>query len=157
MNGFSASGTFANRFTLIHPELIAGVACGGINAITILPISKLDGKKLKYPLGIYDFETLFASKFNITEYQKVPQFIYMGENDNNDAVLFDDAYSNSERKIIFKLLGKIMIPDRFLNCEKIYTKNKVNSTFKIYPNIGHETEQTVFLDVYTFFKNIISQ
>lgn len=157
MNGFSASGTFANRFTLIHPELIAGVACGGINAIAILPITKLDGEKLKYPLGTNDFETLFAEKFNLTAYQKVPQYIYMGENDNNDAVLFDDAYSNSERKIIHKLLGKTMIPDRFLNCEKIYTKNNLNSTFKIYPNIGHETEQTVFLDVYTFFKNIIAQ
>lgn len=157
MNGFSASGTFTNRFTLIHPEIVAGAACGGINAITILPVAKLEGKKLKYPLGIYDFETLFASEFNGSEYQKVPQYIYMGEKDNNDAVLFDDAYSDSERKIIYKLLGKTMIPDRFLNCGKIYTKNKVNSTFKIYPNLGHETEQTVFFDVYTFFKNIISQ
>lgn len=157
MNGFSASGTFANRFTLIHPEIVAGVACGGINAITILPIAKLDGKKLKYPLGIYDFEPLFTTKFNVTTYQQVPQFIYMGEKDTNDAVLFDDAYNNSERRIIYKLLGKIMIPDRFINCEKIYRKNNVNSTFKIYPNIGHETEQTIFLDVYTFFNNIISQ
>ncbi|PKP30159.1 MAG: hypothetical protein CVT99_14500 [Bacteroidetes bacterium HGW-Bacteroidetes-16] len=157
MNGFSASGTFANRFTLIHPELIAGVACGGINAIAILPIPKLQGKRLKYPLGIYDFETLFAAKFNVTDYQQVPQFIYMGEKDTNDAVLFDDAYSNSERKMIYQLLGKTMIPDRFLNCEKIYRSNNMNSTFKIYPNIGHETEQTIFLDVYTFFKKIISQ
>ena len=157
INGFSASGTFANRFTLIHPELVAGVACGGINAIAILPIAKLEGKKLKYPLGIYDFEALFAAKFHVATYQQVPQFIYMGEKDINDAVLFDDAYSNSERKMIYQLLGKTMIPDRFLNCEKIYRSNNMNSTFKIYPNIGHETEQTIFLDVYTFFNKIISQ
>ncbi|OFY51082.1 MAG: hypothetical protein A2W85_05210 [Bacteroidetes bacterium GWF2_41_31] len=157
INGFSASGTFANRFTLIQPEIVAGVACGGINAIAILPIAKLEEKKLKYPLGIFDFEALFAAKFNIAAYQQVPQFIYMGEKDTNDAVLFDDAYSNSERKMIYQLLGKTMIPDRFIHCEQIYRNNNVNSTFKIYPDIGHETEQTIFLDVYTFFKNIISQ
>ncbi|ESU28634.1 hypothetical protein FLJC2902T_15090 [Flavobacterium limnosediminis JC2902] len=157
MNGFSASGTFANRFTLIHPELIAGVACGGINAITILPIPESEGKSLKYPLGTKDFEKLFASKFNMKAYQKVPQYFYMGENDKNDAASFDDAYSNSEREIIYELLGKTMIPDRFTKCEHIYAENKVNSTFKTYANIGHETDQTVFMDVYIFFKNIISQ
>lgn len=156
MNGFSASGTFANRFTLIHPERVAGVACGGINGMTALPIAKLNRKKLKYPLGVFDFETIFDEPFHLTEFKSVPQYYYMGELDNNDAALFDDAYSNKERKIIFNVLGKTMIPNRFNRCEIIYAENQVNSAFKIYPNIGHQTEQTVFFDVYTFFKNIMS-
>lgn len=156
MNGFSASGTFANRFTSIHPQLVAGIACGGINAIPILPISELQETELKYPLGTSDFKLLFGIKFNLGEFQKVPQFIYMGQNDKNDAVLFDDGYSESERKIIFNLLGKVMIPDRFNKCESVYIQNKVNSTFKVYHGIGHETDKQVFDDVVEFFTKIIN-
>lgn len=157
MNGFSASGTFCNRFTLIHPTLVAATACGGINAIPILCINKLEKTELKYPIGTSDFKSLFGTDVNLEEYKKVPQFIYMGENDKNDAVLFDDAYSNSERKIIFKLLGKQLIPDRFSKCESIYIQNKVNSTFKVYPGIGHETDKKVCDEVVEFFTKIISQ
>jgi len=156
LNGFSASGTFANRFTSIHPQLVAGIACGGINAIPILPVSELQKTELKYPLGTSDFELLFGFKFNLDAFQKVPQFVYMGQNDNNDAVLFDDGYSEEERIIIFNLLGKVMIPDRFKKCESVYIQNKVNSTFKVYQGIGHETDKQVFDDVIDFFTKIIN-
>lgn len=155
INGFSASGTFANRFTLIHPNLVAATACGGINAIAILSIDKLEKTELKYPLGTSDFEQLFSAKFDFKEYQKVPQYIYMGENDNNDAALFDDAYSKRERKIILNQLGKALVPDRFAKCELLYIQNKINSTFKVYPGIGHETDMKVFNDVTGFFSKII--
>lgn len=157
MNGFSASGTFANRFTSIHPQLVAGIACGGINAIAILPVSELQETELKYPLGTSDFELLFGIKFNVDAFQKVPQFIYMGQNDDNDAALFDDGYSEEERIIIFNLLGKVMIPDRFNKCESVYIQNKVNSTFKVYQGIGHETDKQVFDDVIDFFTKIINE
>jgi hypothetical protein len=156
LNGFSASGSFANRFTSIHPELVAGTACGGINAIPILCIAELNKRVLKYPIGTSDFEQLFGNKFDLAAFQKVPQFIYMGQNDTNDAVLFDDAYSKSERRLIFMLMGKTMIPDRFYKCESVYNQNKVNSTFKVYPGIGHETDKQVFNDVVEFFTKIIN-
>lgn len=155
MNGFSASGAFANRFTLIHPTLVAGTACGGVNAMPILSIDQLGETKLKYPIGTSDFEQLFAVKFDMKEYQKVPQFIYMGQNDKNDAVVFDDGYSKSERKVIFNLLGKVMIPDRFDKCKAIYAQNHVNSTFTVFPGIGHETDKQVFYGVIDFFTKII--
>jgi hypothetical protein len=157
MNGFSASGTFANRFTLIHPTFVAGTACGGINAMPILCISKLEKTKLIYPIGTSDFVHLFGTNVDLEEYKKVPQFIYMGQNDKNDAVLFDDGYSKSERKIILKLLGKELVPERFSKCESIYVQNKVNSTFRVYPGIGHETDKQVFNDVIAFFNKIIDQ
>lgn len=153
MNGFSASGTFANRFTLIHPNMVAAVACGGINAIAALPLARVENQKLPYPIGIYDFEKLFGKAFDLETYIKVPQLLYMGENDANDATLFDDAYTKTERKIIYTVLGKNMIPDRLKKCENLYTSANTNAVFKIYPKLGHETEQTIFLDVYYFFKN----
>jgi hypothetical protein len=157
MNGFSASGTFANRFTLIHPTLVAATACGGINAIPILCVNELEKTKLKYPIGTSDFKQLFGETVNLDSYKKVPQFIYMGEKDDNDAVLFDDAYSESERKTIFKVLGKKMMPDRFRKCESVYIQNNVNSTFKIYPGIGHQTDKKVLTEVAEFFTNAMGQ
>jgi hypothetical protein len=56
VTGFSASGTFANRFSILHPEKIMATASGGINAVAILPISQLNGRTLDYPLGIADLE-----------------------------------------------------------------------------------------------------
>jgi hypothetical protein len=155
MNGFSASGTFANRFTLIHPELIAGVASGGINAMPILPVRKIGTEKLIYPLGIYDHKIIFKDTVHFTAYKKLPQYIYMGAKDTNDAVLFDDAYGDKERKIIHQSIGKVMQPDRWVKCQEIYKREMPNVSFKTYPNIGHETDQEVFMDVYTFFKKII--
>jgi len=155
MNGFSASGTFANRFTLLHPNLVAGVACGGINAIPISPIAKIGSDNLIYPLGIYDLEKIFDLRFNSVSYKKVPQYIYMGGKDSNDAVLFDDAYSKKERKLVFKRLGKVMLPDRFRKIESIYKDFNTSAVFKLYPNIGHETDMEVFTDVVKFFSEIM--
>jgi predicted esterase len=157
MTGFSASGTFANRFTLIHPEMVAGVACGGINAMPILPVKKIGSTKLIYPVGIYDYAPIFNDSVHLSSYKKVPQYIYMGAKDSNDAVLFDDAYSDKERKIIYRKLGKIMQPDRWEKVQSIYTDEKVNATFKTYPRIGHETDKEVYEDVISFFKKIIQQ
>lgn len=42
LTGFSASGAFANRFSVLHPERVAAVSAGGINGIVTLPIAELD-------------------------------------------------------------------------------------------------------------------
>lgn len=157
MNGFSASGTFANRFTAIHPNKVAAVACGGINGIVILPIDVLNGKKLAYPIGTADFKQTFGKTFDAAQYRAVPQFIYMGALDDNDAVVYDDAYSKAERTLVFEQLSQKMLPDRFAKCEEIYRQNKANALFKTYPNIGHRTDRLIFSEVYAFFKKIMGE
>jgi hypothetical protein len=153
MNGFSASGTFANRFTFIHPERVAAVACGGINAFPMLPVSRMNKTMLNYPLGLADFEKLFGFAFKQDAYRKVPQIIYMGAKDTNDAVLYDDAYSKQERKIVLKLLTDTLVPTRFERCSLLYAEQAPQAQFKVYPNIGHETDMLVFQEVSAFFKN----
>lgn len=86
MSGFSASGSFANRFTALHPEIIRAAASGGINCMPIIPAKEWDGNQLIYPIGVSDIEDIAGIKFNLEEYGKVPQFIYMGENDGNEIV-----------------------------------------------------------------------
>lgn len=150
MNGFSASATFTNRFSFLHPELIKALAIGGFNGELMLPQTKINKATLNYPLGINDFTTLFGKTFDKTTYASIPQFIYMGELDDNDAVQFDDAYTEAERKIINTQLGK-EVQARYIACQKLYQTNKLHPVFKTFEKVGHWTTSDVNLAVILFF------
>ena len=152
ITGFSASGTFANRFSLLHPDVIQATASGGINAIAILPVAQLNNQPLNYPLGIADVEKITGKKVDLNAFQKLPILLYMGALDNNDAAAFDDAYSNEERAIVYELMGTQMIPARWQFIQEIYQKNGVSADFRTYPNIGHGTDLTINNDVAAFFQ-----
>ena len=36
----SASGTFANQFAILHPQVVRAVACGGVNGIPTFPVAR---------------------------------------------------------------------------------------------------------------------
>lgn len=150
MNGFSASGTFANRFSFMHPEMIEALAIGGFNGKLMIPQKEIKGIKLNYPLGINDFVRITGDSFRLNAYRQVPQFIYLGKLDDNDAVQFDDAYNEEERKIINEHLGS-SVQERYLECQKIYKANNINATFRTFEDVGHWTTGAVNLEVIQFF------
>ena len=152
MSGFSASGTFVNRFSLIHPEKIEALAIGGFNGKLMLPMESLNGEILNYPIGVNDFSKLFNKNFDFKTYKEIPKHIYMGALDTNDAVQFDDAYSGSERKIINENLGK-SVQERFVNCQNYYQKQGISATFKTFEKVGHWTTSEMNLEVILFFLN----
>lgn len=155
--GFSASGTFANRFTLIHPEKVLATVAGGVNGLLMLPFDEYKGKDLKYPIGTSDFENLFDKSFDSILFSKVPQFYFMGELDDNDAIPYNDAFDESERKIIFELLGKEMQPTRWNNCVDIYKQENVNAKFKMYKDIGHGHTKNIHEEILDYFKSILKR
>lgn len=150
MNGFSASATFTNRFSFIHPDKIKALAIGGFNGELMFPQNEINGIKLNYPIGTSDFEKLFNKQFDFETYKSVPQFIYMGKTDENDAVQFDDAYSENERNIINDNIGR-HVQERYLKCQEIYKENNIAPIFKTYENVGHFTTAAVNLEVIKFF------
>ena len=74
LNGYSSSAIFAQRFSLIHPEMIEAACIGG--AIGSIPVPS---RGIGYPIGIEDFEKLFGKKFNIDSYSKIKFKYYVGE------------------------------------------------------------------------------
>lgn len=152
MNGFSASGSFTNRFSLLHPEKIKALAIGGFNGELMLPQKKINSTALNYPLGINDFKQVAGKSFSLQAYKTIPQFIYMGRLDDNDAVQFDDAYSESERKIINDNIGRY-VQERYVQCQKIYTSHGINAVFSTYENVGHWTTSAINLEVIKFFSS----
>lgn len=150
MSGFSASGTFTNRFSLIHPDKIQALAIGGFNGELMFPQKEINGVKLKYPIGTHDFKKLFKKPFDLEAYQKITQYIYMGGLDENDAVQFDDAYNEKERKIINDNIGAT-VQKRYIACQKVYREAHINADFKTYENVGHWTTSQMNLAAIRFF------
>jgi len=155
MTGFSASGTFVNRFTLIHPDRVFAVAAGGLNGLLALPIGEMKGSRLNYPLGTYDFQEFLGKEFDSIAFKNTPQYLFMGENDENDAIPYDDGYDENERKLVYELLGEEMQPKRWNACREIYRNLNINATIKTYQEIGHEHPENVKDDVVEFFKDKI--
>jgi hypothetical protein len=152
-SGFSASGTFANRFTALHPDKVKAVAAGGINGLLILPCDSLQNVALPYPLGVSDMEFLIDVGFQKSAFAVTPQFLFMGALDDNDAIPYEDGYSIQEREQVFQLLGKQMMPDRWENCIEIYQQQGVNAVFKTYQGIGHEQTPEIKDEILAFFKD----
>lgn len=152
--GFSASGTFANRFAALHPEKVKAVAAGGINGLLFLPLEEMNGTKLTYPIGTFDFQELFGKPFNAAAFKEIPQFYFMGAMDDNDAIPFADAFDQPEREVIYQILGREMQPLRWENCQRIYKTQGVNAQFRTFENIGHEQPDEIKKYILEFFKQI---
>lgn len=156
MTGFSASGTFVNRFSFFHPQIVKAVAIGGLNSKLMLPMEELKGYKLDYPLGINDFEMITGKSFQIHTFKEIPQFIYMGEIDDNDAVKFNDAYNQKEREIIFSVIGESMA-ERWRKSQEIYKEFGLNVQFRTYKEVGHFTTSEMLWDIIKFFQKQMSE
>lgn len=152
MTGFSASGTFANRFSLLHPDAIKVVVAGGLNSILMLPVSSLKEQKLTYPLGVDDFQVITGQAFADAKWKALPQFLFMGANDTNDAAEYDDAYSESERQVIYSVMGRKMQPERWQFCQQLYAQLNANVEFKTYQGIGHGTDLQIHNDILAFIE-----
>ncbi len=157
LNGFSASGTFANRFTALHPERVRAVTAGGVNGIPLLPESRRGGRALIYPLGVFDFEALSGRSFQREAWLRVPQLIYMGSEDTNDAVAYDDGYSDEERALVHELIGEPMQPDRWEACRAAYAESGANAVLRTYEGVGHGTNAAIHRDLVEFLRAALAE
>lgn len=154
--GFSASGTFSNRFAFLHPERLLAVVSGAVNAFPMLPVPSLDGMELRFPLGTADMSAIAGRPFQRERWREVPQFIFMGAEDDNDALQFDDAYSVAERETVFAALGEPMAA-RWARAQLVYLERRPAVTFVTYGNVGHWTDKRINRDVVNFVQTEIER
>lgn len=74
LNGYSTSGVFAQKFALLHPELVEVACIGGASGS--IPVLNTE---IGYPIGIKDYEKLTGKEFNLEEYKKIKFRYYVGE------------------------------------------------------------------------------
>jgi len=152
MNGFSASGSFVNRFTLLHPERVKAAASGS-GGCPMVPVAEWDGHTLRYPVGVSDLETLTGHPFDITAYRTVPKYIYVGDKDNNDAVDYSDGFDDEDRNLIYEIFGDpVYIYPRWSIAEQIFNSVSASGQFVIYPDVGHTITIGMWEDLRRFFQ-----
>ena len=152
MNGFSASGTFTNRFTILHPTVVRAVATGGINCIPTFPTDRWNNTMMRYPIGIADVQEIAGIEFDETAYKKVSQYIYMGALDDNDTLPYPDAYDKVDAELVESLIGAEMMPDRWDVSQSIYKALEIPVQFVTYEDTGHEIKSEMIDDIVAFFE-----
>ncbi len=150
MHGFSASGTFVNRFAILHPGIVRAVAAGGVNSIPTFPTGQWRDTVLPYPIGIADLKEIADIDFDENAYKKVSQYIYMGDLDRNDTTLFRDAYDEEDAKLIRTLIGEEM-PKRWQVSQSIYKELEVPAQMVTYNGTSHAIRSEMIDDIVKFF------
>ena len=142
LNGYSSSGVFAQRFTLLQPELIDTACIGGASGSIPIPT-----EEFCYPIGIADYKKITGKEFDMNSYSQIRFKYYVGELETQDktdtrfdekgnpAPMYDMSYFNrsvptdvGERQRI--ILGR----DLFARAEK---------TIEILKSLGIKVEHTV--------------
>ena len=152
MDGFSASGTFVNRFAALHPQLVHAVAAGAVNGLPIFPLAELDGTELPYPIGVADIEQLTGTPFDQAAYESVSQYIYMGYLDRNDTYPYDNAWNDTERDLIARLFGEEMMPTRWQRSQALLAEWAPSAQLVTYDGIAHRIRPEMLADIVAFFR-----
>ncbi|WP_244879986.1 hypothetical protein [Natronorubrum tibetense] len=146
MDGFSASGNFVNRFTVLHPELVRSVTAGGINGTAILPLSDANDHTLNYQIGVADLASLVGENFDEEAWTETAQLVYMGGDDENDTIPYDDAWNQTQREVALNVYGEHMQEDRMSYCKSVYDEAGATGRVTTYPNVGHRPIDAEIVD-----------
>lgn len=155
MNGFSSAGNFVNRFTALHPTRVQSVTAGAINGIGILPISEAKGRTLNYPLGVADFESLTGQPFNVEAFKNVPQYIYMGTEDDNDPRGQLARWDPDSEDVMLDVFGEDIHNERFPYVQSVHEDVGTSTVFQMYDGVGHTITDEMYDDVVSFHEQQI--
>lgn len=156
LNGFSASGNFVDRFTVLHPGEVVSVTAGGLNGMALLPLTESKGRTLNYHVGIADVESLTGEPVDLDALDEVNQFLYMGSEDTNDTIGYDDAWTSDELEATaLEVYGEQMIAERFPFCQRAYDQAGVRAQFRVYEGVGH-SPRAAAADIVEFHRRSIT-
>ena len=142
---------FANRFTILHPDRIRAAAIGSPGGWPIVPVSSWEGQTLRYHIGVSDIQQLTGTPFNMSLFKQIPLFFFIGDQDTNDSVPFDDSYEQVDRNLVNTLFGTTPV-QRWPKAEQIYKSAGCDSQFKTYSGAGHQITDTMVEDITDFLK-----
>jgi dienelactone hydrolase len=154
LQGFSASGMFANRFTVLHPDRVKAATIGSPGGWPIAPIESFENEGLNYPAGIADLESLTGISFDSAAYNAVPQLIYMGSADENDSLDFTDGWDEVDAQRVDALFGADPL-SRWDDAQAIHLAAGANVEFLLIDGVGHDRKA---LQGYSteFFRKILN-
>lgn len=154
--GFSASGSFVNRFAMLHPERALAVAVGSPGGWPLAPVERLNRDSLDYPVGVADLPMLVGAPLDDANLRKVRWFFFLGADDENDAVPHRDSFSNDQEQLILRRFGPTPA-SRWKAAERLYRQRGLSARFRLYRGVAHSVTPEMDEDVLMFFERSISQ
>ena len=153
VQGYSASGMFANRFAVLHPEHVLAVAVGSPGGWPIAPVEEYEGQRLVYPAGIADLDSIAGKAFDPESYRNIPQLIVMGDLDDNDSLDFSDGWDEAHADLVERLFGEKPL-DRWEDSKKLYQLAGANVDFQLVGGVGHDRRALQHLST-AFFEKVL--
>lgn len=154
LQGFSASAMFANRFTALHPDRVRAVTIGSPGGWPIAPVAKQGIDSLPYPAGIADLAALTGKPFDAATFARVPQYLYMGADDDNDSLDFEDGWDKPMSAEVDRLFGDTPLA-RWKHAEALYAQAGANARFDLVPGVGHDRKALQDRST-AFFKQVLA-
>lgn len=143
--GFSASGRFAQRMSILHPQRFEACVAGGIAGLPTLPLRRWRGSTLNYPLGVADLKRITGRSFDLTAFRQVATMLVQGAEDRNDPVSFRDNFSTSDERIISAAFGPI--DQRLQRVREAFLAAGVRRfEDRLYPGVGHSVTRRLLQD-----------
>lgn len=147
--GYSASGTFTDRFATLHPDRVKAVASGATVDDMMLPLAEWRGKELIFPIGTSDYEEITGRPFDLAQHNQVARLLFMGEQDQNNTVPFSDCYGDRERQTIISLWGLEVLP-RAKQLIQLYGQAGGKGMFILDKGVEHAASREMWEYVKTF-------
>lgn len=119
-----------------------------------LPESMYSNIQMKWPVGVSDFSTLVGNEFDLENYKKVPQYIYIGDQDTKNSTLWGpNELWRTQAQIDF-LNSTFGSTDPIRLQDQVAYLNSLsysNITFRLYVGIGHQLTNEMLDDTFAFF------
>jgi len=145
MWGFSASASFVNRFTLMHPEVVLAASMGSPGSYPTVPAAQWKGKRLRYPVGVADFQEIIGKPFNAQAFREVAQQIYIGDQDLEDLADNLGAFEPEDGALIHEVFGDAPGYLRWPRVEAVFDSAGANTQFVVIPGLGHRYPDWPFM------------
>ena len=152
VSGFSAGAMFAQRYCLLHPDRVRGIAGGQCGGSLTVPWTNYNGVDMNWPVGVNDFRSLLGYDFNMSYYQQIPQFIYIGDQDNNNSTVAPgnhDLFTDEQMDFLDENFGN-SDPIRVENQCAFMSEMECNVEFKLYPGVAHQITSDMLNDIFSF-------
>ncbi len=137
LQGYSASGMFANRFAALHPEQVRAVAAGSPGGWPIAPVEQYEDTPLPYPIGVADLKMIAGRSFQKKAYREMPQLLVMGSLDDNDSVDFTDGWDEEHAATVDRLFGSDPLT-RWDDAQRLYQQAGAKARFLLIDEVGHD-------------------
>jgi len=161
MAGFSAAGSFTNRFTVLHPEWVLAAAVGSPGGWPIAPVAVDQGETLRYPVGTADVRKLTKHSVNLKALRRVHFLFFLGDADTNDAVeyhngvaKYHDSYSDADAELINRLFGETPVA-RWCRAQRLYDRARIHTQFNFYRGVRHEVTTAMRDDILDTFRKAL--